>query len=154
METLKENDKDGCYVLYHNNNNKFESLWLIPSIGNMVFVNNLNATIIVDVCHTCYKHLRIVVAVMQDGNGKLQLIGAGLCFEETKENYSKFFHLLDEHVVKGSNLIIMSDRAMAIKAASEDVFKERAQHFVFSSKLYHSYCYVDMNGYFTLFVDK
>ena len=129
METLKENDKDGCYVLYHNNNNKFESLWLIPSIGNMVFVNNLNATIIVDACHTCYKHLRIVVAVMQDGNGKLQLIGAGLCFEETKENYSKFFHLLDKHVVKGSNLTIMSDRAMAIEAASEDVFKERVQHF-------------------------
>ena len=120
-------DRKGKYLLVHSNDT-FQSLWMNPSIGRLMFKRNINHTITVDACHTCYNHLLILVAVMQDGNGKLQFIAAGLCSSENKENFISFLQRLKFIVVKKRRITIVSDRSLAIEAAVRDVFGEQAQH--------------------------
>lgn len=120
-------DSKGKYLLVHSNDT-FQSLWLNPYVGRLMFKRNINHTITVDACHTCYKNLRIVVAVMQDGNGKLQFIAAGICSGETTINYTAFLKRLKYFVVKKRRVTILSDRAPSITAAVRDVFGEQAQH--------------------------
>ena len=120
-------DRKGKYLLVHSNDT-FQSLWMNASIGRLMFKRNINHTITVDACHTCYNHLLILVAVMQDGNGKLQFIAAGLCSSENKENFISFLQRLKFIVVKKRRITIVSDRSIAIEAAVRDVFGEQAQH--------------------------
>ena len=124
---MQERDKEGHYLLVHDNNS-FRSLWINPSIGKLMFTNNINHMITVDACHTCYNHLLILVAVMQDGNGKLQFIAAGLGFGETKPNYITFLQRLKDYVVGNNFVTIMSDRNKSIKSAVPYVFGKQAQH--------------------------
>ena len=119
----------------NNQGHGFESFWMIPSLSRLMFENNNNPTITVDGCFTCYPDLKLLVAVMQDGNGKLQLIAAGLCFGETKENYTTLFRLLKEKVVGDKSVSIVSDRADSIRTAFLDVFKEKDQHVACSHHL-------------------
>ena len=119
----------------NNQGHGFESFWMIPSLSRLMFENNNNPTITVDGCFTCYPDLKLLVAVMQDGNGKLQLIAAGLCFGETKENYTTLFRLLKEKVVGDKSVSIVSDRASSIRSAYLEVFDEQDQHVACSHHL-------------------
>ena len=128
--TFQERDKDGFYKLNIDGKENFKSLFMVPSISKIIFANNHNPTITVDACHTCYYDLRIYVAVMQDGNGKLQLIAAACCFRETKVDFTNLFQILKENVIKETFFTLISDRGSGILSAFRKVFGENAQHFI------------------------
>ena len=121
-ETLRNNDNGGYYQII-SCNNVLNHIDLIPSIGYTMYSQNENQVITIDGCHTCYKNLKILVAVMIDGCGKLQLVAASLCLGESEHDYQSFLSLIKEHIIKDKGKpIIVADRCPGIQSAASTVF--------------------------------
>lgn len=133
-ETLRSND-DGGYYQLKSFNGVLNHIDLIPSIGHIMYSNNINHVITIDGCHTCYKNLKILVAVMIDGCGKLQLVAASLCLGESEHDYFSFLSLIKEHIIKdNTEPIIVADRCPGIQGAAMVVF---GSHFKVHTCLVH-----------------
>lgn len=96
---------------------------MIPSISRVMYQENQDRVITIDGAHTCYSHLKIIIGVMKDGNGKLQIVAVRLCPSESEADFKGFLTDIKEHIIgNGPNPIIVSDRAMGLIAAAKEVF--------------------------------
>lgn len=96
---------------------------MIPSISRVMYQENQNHVITIDGAHTCYSHLKIIIAVMKDGNGKLQIVAVRLCPSESEPDFEGFLTEIKDHIIgNGPNPIIVSDRAKGLMAAAKKIF--------------------------------
>lgn len=119
-----EEDKGGHYDCSLSSNGSLSSVTMIPSISRVMYHENESHVITLDGAHTCYSKLKILLAVMKDGNGKLQIVGVRLCVNESVEEYGEFLKDIKKYIVTedGPNPVIVGDRAKGLISAASEVF--------------------------------
>lgn len=139
---MQQNDPDGHYKVTckveeqttGDSNQQGGKVWtedvafvdIVPSVGEVMFRENGCSILFVDAAHTCYKGMMIITAVMQDGNGALQIVASCLCPNESDSTYTHFFSLLKDWVVKDAGPpIIISDRHKSIETSVKRVFGDQ-----------------------------
>lgn len=120
---MKTEDEGGFYDV-QDFDGVVHSITMIPSIARVMYAESQSHVITIDGAHTCYSHMKIILAVMKDGNGKLQIVAARLCPSESEKDFTEFLYSIKDYIVKNDKEcpIIMSDRAPGLIAAAKTVF--------------------------------
>lgn len=119
-----EEDKGGYYDCFLNPDGGLASVTMIPSISHEMYRESGSHVITLDGAHTCYSKLKILLAVMKDGNGKLQIVAVRLCESESENEYTAFLKDIKKYIVTkdGATPVIVADRAKGLISAAIEVF--------------------------------
>ena len=132
MDQYQAEDKDGFYNVVFKEEG-VESVTIIPSASATMYANNHCNNVTMDGTFTCFDTMKVLIAVMRDGNGKIQMIGAMICDAEDKANSKTFLHNLNMYVFNDTPPNVLADRGVGLEAAMNEIYGDQVncciQHF-------------------------